>query len=314
MAIVGDAYVVVRAVTTGVEDDIARAFSGAKGIGADAGDESGSAFARAFNNSSSRGGTLTKFEKNAENASVKLNKLIRTGYALGPAISGAVGAIGALATGLFMLGQSLGAAVPALILIPSLMSTLINSAVALKLAFKGVGNAIKLGLKPSKESGDAAKKAIRDAEQGVQKAKEALARTETQQAEALSTKFARTLDLMALGDRSAAHVGVPVERVRLQTIAIVGLLASSAVAATGIIAFVGLIVPHILRLVLGPKHRDLLWSSALLGAIVTLLADLAARTLLAPAELPLGVLTALIGAPFFLWLLRKMRTSESTWS
>ncbi|MFM7772514.1 MAG: FecCD family ABC transporter permease, partial [Acidimicrobiaceae bacterium] len=131
---------------------------------------------------------------------------------------------------------------------------------------------------------------------------------------ALSTKFARTLDLMALGDRSAAHVGVPVERVRLQTIAIVGLLASSAVAATGIIAFVGLIVPHILRLVLGPKHRDLLWSSALLGAIVTLLADLAARTLLAPAELPLGVLTALIGAPFFLWLLRKMRTSESTWS
>ncbi|MFZ9247861.1 MAG: FecCD family ABC transporter permease, partial [Ilumatobacteraceae bacterium] len=115
---------------------------------------------------------------------------------------------------------------------------------------------------------------------------------------ALSTKFARTLDLMALGDRSAAHVGVPVERVRLQTIAIVGLLASSAVAATGIIAFVGLIVPHILRLVLGPKHRDLLWSSALLGAIVTLLADLAARTLLAPAELPLGVLTALIGAPF----------------
>ncbi|MDA2969295.1 MAG: iron ABC transporter permease, partial [Actinomycetota bacterium] len=131
---------------------------------------------------------------------------------------------------------------------------------------------------------------------------------------ALSTRFTRTLDLMALGDRSAAHVGVPVERVRLQTIAIVGLLASSAVAATGIIAFVGLIVPHILRLVLGPKHRDLLWSSALLGAIVTLLADLAARTLLSPAELPLGVLTALIGAPFFLWLLRKMRTSESTWT
>jgi len=131
---------------------------------------------------------------------------------------------------------------------------------------------------------------------------------------ALSTKFSRTLDLMSLGDRPAEHVGVPVERVRLQTIAIIGLLASSAVAATGIIAFVGLIVPHILRLVLGPKHRDLLWSSALLGAIVTLLADLAARTLLSPAELPLGVLTALIGAPFFLWLLRKMRTGESTWS
>jgi len=131
---------------------------------------------------------------------------------------------------------------------------------------------------------------------------------------AMSTRFSRTLDLMSLGDRPAEHVGVPVERVRLQTIAIIGLLASSAVAATGIIAFVGLIVPHILRLAMGPKHRDLLWSSALLGAIVTLLADLAARTLLSPAELPLGVLTALIGAPFFLWLLRKMRTGESTWS
>jgi iron complex transport system permease protein len=131
---------------------------------------------------------------------------------------------------------------------------------------------------------------------------------------ALSTRFSRTLDLMALGDRAASHVGVPVERVRLQTIAIVGLLASSAVAATGIIAFVGLIVPHILRLMLGPKHRDLLWAAALLGAIVTLLADLAARTLLSPAELPLGVLTALIGAPFFLWLLRKMRSGESSWT
>ena len=66
--------------------------------------------------------------------------------------------------------------------------------------------------------------------------------------------------------------------------------------------------------ILGPKHRDLLWAAALLGAIVTLLADLAARTLLSPAELPLGVLTALIGAPFFLWLLRKMRSGESSWT
>ena len=75
MAIVGDAYVVVRAVTTGVEDDIARAFSGAKGIGADAGDESGSAFARAFNNSSSRGGSaFDKFKKDAEKARLSFNK------------------------------------------------------------------------------------------------------------------------------------------------------------------------------------------------------------------------------------------------
>jgi iron complex transport system permease protein len=102
--------------------------------------------------------------------------------------------------------------------------------------------------------------------------------------------------------------------VRLQAIAVVGLLASSAVAATGIIAFVGLLVPHIMRIVLGPRHRHLLWTSALLGATVTLLADLAARTLLSPAELPLGVVTALIGAPFFLLLLRSTRRSQGGWA
>jgi iron complex transport system permease protein len=129
-----------------------------------------------------------------------------------------------------------------------------------------------------------------------------------------SIGFSRVLDTLALGDRSAGHLGIKVERVRLQAIAVVGLLASSAVAATGMIAFVGLLVPHIMRLVLGPRHRHLLWTSAVLGASVTLLADLAARTLLSPAELPLGVVTALIGAPFFLLLLRSTRRSQGGWA
>lgn len=130
----------------------------------------------------------------------------------------------------------------------------------------------------------------------------------------VSAKFARVLDTLALGDRPATHLGVRVEPVRLQAIAVVGLLASSAVAATGMIAFVGLLVPHIMRIVLGPRHRHLLWTAALLGATVTLLADLAARTLLSPAELPLGVVTALIGAPFFLLLLRSTRRSQGGWA
>lgn len=130
----------------------------------------------------------------------------------------------------------------------------------------------------------------------------------------ISAKFARVLDTLALGDRPASHLGVRVEPVRLQAIAVVGLLASSAVAATGMIAFVGLLVPHIMRIVLGPRHRHLLWTAALLGATVTLLADLAARTLLSPAELPLGVVTALIGAPFFLMLLRSTRRNQGGWA
>ncbi len=130
----------------------------------------------------------------------------------------------------------------------------------------------------------------------------------------VSAKFSRVLDTLALGDRAAAHLGVKVEPVRLQAIAVVGLLASSAVAATGMIAFVGLLVPHIMRIVLGPRHRHLLWTAALLGASVTLLADLAARTLLSPAELPLGVVTALIGAPFFLLLLRSTRRNQGGWA
>ena len=83
---------------------------------------------------------------------------------------------------------------------------------------------------------------------------------------------------------------------------------------SGIILFVGLVVPHLIRMVLGPAHRVLLPASALAGALVLVVADLVARTAVAPAELPLGVLTALVGSPFFLWQLRRTRARQGGWA
>jgi iron complex transport system permease protein len=125
---------------------------------------------------------------------------------------------------------------------------------------------------------------------------------------------ARRLDLLALGDGPARHLGVDVERTRLACIVLVAVLTAAAVAVSGVITFVGLVVPHLLRLVAGPGHRILIPGSALGGALVIVLGDLAARTLAAPAEIPLGVLTALIGAPFFLWLLRRTRAHQGGWA
>ena len=120
-------------------------------------------------------------------------------------------------------------------------------------------------------------------------------------------RLSASLDAYALGEREAAHVGVDAQRVK--TIAIIGsaLVVGALVSVTGIIWFVGLLAPHVVRLLCGPGHRLLLPACALLGAILVTLADLAARTLVAPAELPIGMLTAFIGAPAFLMLLRKRR-------
>jgi iron complex transport system permease protein len=123
----------------------------------------------------------------------------------------------------------------------------------------------------------------------------------------LLPRFARRLDLLALGEREAKHLGVDVVRTRLFVIILASLAAGSAVAVAGIISFVGLIVPHVIRLVNGPSHRTLLPASALGGAIVLTLADLVARTAVVPREIPLGVMTSLLGAPVFLVLLRKTR-------
>jgi iron complex transport system permease protein len=130
----------------------------------------------------------------------------------------------------------------------------------------------------------------------------------------LATVFARRLDLLALGESSARHVGVDVERLRVLMLIVVAMLTASAVAVSGIILFVGLVIPHLVRMVAGPGHRLLLPASALAGASILVLADLIARTVAAPAELPLGVLTALVGSPFFFWQLHRTRARQGGWA
>ena len=120
-------------------------------------------------------------------------------------------------------------------------------------------------------------------------------------------RLARPLNALLLGEAEAFHLGVRVEREKRVAVGVAALGVGAAVAVSGVIGFVGLVVPHLGRLALGPDHRRLLPASALLGATLLLLADLAARTLVAPAELPIGILTALVGAPFFLWLLLRER-------
>jgi iron complex transport system permease protein len=126
--------------------------------------------------------------------------------------------------------------------------------------------------------------------------------------------LARRLDLLALGDRAARHVGVDVERLRLTTILVVALLTAAAVSFCGIIAFVGLVVPHLVRLLAGPGHRLLVPASALGGAVLLVVADLWARTAIAYADLPIGMLTSLVGGPFFFWLLRRARRHAGGWA
>ncbi|WP_280429787.1 FecCD family ABC transporter permease [Nocardia brasiliensis] len=126
--------------------------------------------------------------------------------------------------------------------------------------------------------------------------------------------IAPRLDLLALGEASARHLGVDVERLRRNVILIVAVLATAGVAFTGIVLFVGLIVPHLVRMLVGPGHRVLIPLSAILGAVVLLAADVAARSLVHNADLPLGMLTSLIGGPFFFWLLRRTRARAGGWA
>lgn len=124
---------------------------------------------------------------------------------------------------------------------------------------------------------------------------------------------ARKLDLLALGERNARHLGVNVEGLRLGVIVLVALIVGASVAFAGIISFVGLVIPHLMRMILGPAHRPLVWASAVGGALLLTLADLAARTLVPMADLPIGMLTALVGGPFFFWLLRRTRKRAGGW-
>lgn len=126
--------------------------------------------------------------------------------------------------------------------------------------------------------------------------------------------ISRKLDLLSLGERSARHLGVNVERLRIVSVVIVAILTAAAVAFCGIISFVGLVVPHIVRMLIGPGHRALIPISALGGAVLLSGADLVARTAVLYADLPIGMLTSLVGGPFFFYLIRKTRKSAGGWA
>nr|WP_314844634.1 iron ABC transporter permease [uncultured Microbacterium sp.] len=122
------------------------------------------------------------------------------------------------------------------------------------------------------------------------------------------------LDLFALGERTARHLGVNVELLRMVVIVTVAILVCAAVAFAGIIGFAGLVVPHLMRMLIGPAHLRLVIASALGGALLIALADLVARTAVPLADLPIGMITSLVGGPFFLWLLVRTRRRSGGWA
>jgi iron complex transport system permease protein len=128
----------------------------------------------------------------------------------------------------------------------------------------------------------------------------------------LIPREAQALNALLLGEAEAGHLGVDVERLKRRLTLLVVLAAGSAVALAGIVAFVGLIVPHLVRLWSGPDHRAVLPASALLGALLLTLADTASRVILSPTELPIGIVTALVGGPFFFLLLLRRRDEVQT--
>jgi iron complex transport system permease protein len=117
--------------------------------------------------------------------------------------------------------------------------------------------------------------------------------------------MARSLNLFAIGEETAAYLGTPVERTKYVAYGTASLLAAAAVALSGVIGFVGLITPHVVRLIWGSDYRFLIPAASLLGAALLSLTDALARTVAAPIELPVGVVTAFVGVPFFVWLLRR---------
>ncbi|WP_068553958.1 FecCD family ABC transporter permease [Thermotalea metallivorans] len=121
--------------------------------------------------------------------------------------------------------------------------------------------------------------------------------------------FSRDLNAMLLGEESAHHLGVEVEKTKKTLLLINSSIVAVAVSVSGIIGFVGLMIPHIARLLVGPDHRILIPASGLAGGMFMLFADTVARTVIAPVEIPVGIITALFGGPFFIYLLRKKKSS-----
>ncbi len=130
----------------------------------------------------------------------------------------------------------------------------------------------------------------------------------------LAGTVARPLDVMSLGDRAAMATGVNVTRIRYLSLIAVVLLVAAGVAVVGVIAFVGLLVPHAVRMMAGPRHAPLLVLSALAGALLILLADTLARVAANPLEIPIGAITAVIGAPVFFILIRRTRAKQGGWA
>lgn len=129
----------------------------------------------------------------------------------------------------------------------------------------------------------------------------------------LTMRHGESLNVLALGEREAGHLGIDIERVRLELLVLTAILTGASVAAAGVIAFVGLIVPHAVRLISGPDNRTLLPATAFGGATLVLIADLISRTIASPTELPLGILTALAGGPFLLLLMMRARSRQGGW-
>ncbi|MEN6357279.1 MAG: iron ABC transporter permease [Armatimonadota bacterium] len=119
--------------------------------------------------------------------------------------------------------------------------------------------------------------------------------------------FARDLNVFSMGEETARHLGIETENLKIVIIAVASLITSAAVAVSGIIGFVGLVVPHICRKIFGPDHRILIPTAAIGGAVLTVLADLISRVVLPPSGLPVGIVTAMLGAPFFLYLLKTSK-------
>jgi iron complex transport system permease protein len=121
--------------------------------------------------------------------------------------------------------------------------------------------------------------------------------------------FSRDLNMLLMGDEAAAHLGTNVQAIKMGLLALMSLITAAAVSVSGIIGFVGLVIPHIMRLIVGPDHRILIPSSILVGAMFLTLADTFSRMVIQPTEIPVGIVTALIGAPFFIYLLSRKKKS-----
>ena len=119
----------------------------------------------------------------------------------------------------------------------------------------------------------------------------------------LSINLRKKLDIFMLGDSEAGYLGLNIEKLKKKIILISALMVGVTVAFCGMIGFIGLVTPHLVRLIMGPSHKTLIFGSAILGAIILILADFISRIIIAPAQLPIGIITSALGAPFFLWLI-----------